>query len=145
LVADIKGHGLLEPIWLYQGKILDGRNRYRACNKAGIKPRFSDYKGADPPAFIISRNLKRRYLNASQRAMAADSLAVLKLGANQHALITDRSVQAAFTPMNTWNAEGTSWYNCFCFSPCNFICDKKGRTATELHSQKLKKNAAVAF
>ena len=85
LVADIKSHVLREPIWLYDGQILDGRNRYRACNAAGIEPRFTAYEGNDPVALVISLNLKRRHLNASQRAMAADSLAVLKLGANQHA------------------------------------------------------------
>jgi hypothetical protein len=57
LVADIKAYGVREPIWLYDGKILDGRNRYRACLKARIEPRFRDYRGNDPLAFIISLNL----------------------------------------------------------------------------------------
>jgi len=69
LVEDIKRNGLLEPIWLYEGKILDGRNRYKACLEAGIEPKFVEYKGDSPLAFIVSKNIKRRHLTATQRAV----------------------------------------------------------------------------
>ncbi|MCW7076400.1 MAG: MT-A70 family methyltransferase [Candidatus Syntrophoarchaeum sp.] len=68
LVADIKKNGLLEPIWLYEDKILDGRNRYRACQLAGVEPQFVKYTKGDPLAFVISANLHRRHLNAYQRS-----------------------------------------------------------------------------
>jgi len=73
LVEDIRQNGQLEPIILYEGKILDGRNRYNACMKLGIKPKMKDYNGEslDPLNFVISKNIKRRHLTASQKALLA--------------------------------------------------------------------------
>jgi ParB-like chromosome segregation protein Spo0J len=38
LVSDIKANGLHEAIIVYEDKILDGRNRYRALLALGIDP-----------------------------------------------------------------------------------------------------------
>jgi len=67
LVSDIAVHGQLEPILLYDGMILDGRNRYRACLELGIKPVTNEYTGDDPQALVVSLNLYRRHLSRSQR------------------------------------------------------------------------------
>ena len=75
LKTDIRANGLLDPIWLLDGQILDGRNRFKACQEVGVKPVFRDYEGDNPTAFIISLNLKRRHLSESQRAMVAAKLA----------------------------------------------------------------------
>ena len=40
LVADIRANGLMNPITLCDDKLLDGRNRYRACAEAGVQPSF---------------------------------------------------------------------------------------------------------
>jgi ParB-like chromosome segregation protein Spo0J len=77
LVADIAQHGVLEPVWLYDGQILDGRNRYRACQQLGIACPTRVYDGGDPIAFVLSANEFRRHDNESQRALTATSLATL--------------------------------------------------------------------
>jgi hypothetical protein len=80
LKEDIGQHGLSEPITLLDGKILDGRNRYRACRELGIEPRFAYFPGADPIAYVISKNLKRRHLDEGQRASIAAKLETLTHG-----------------------------------------------------------------
>jgi ParB-like chromosome segregation protein Spo0J len=69
LVADIKANGLHQHIVRYQGKILDGNNRYRACSLAGIEPTFADFTGIDADAqrYVISANIHRRHLSPDQR------------------------------------------------------------------------------
>lgn len=85
LVQDIKAHGLREPIVEFEGAILDGRNRYRACQKAGVVPRFTQWdREGTPEEYVISKNLHRRHLNESQRAMIAARLYNTKPGDNQH-------------------------------------------------------------
>jgi ParB-like chromosome segregation protein Spo0J len=69
LVADIEANGQREPITLFEGKILDGRNRYRACVKVGIEVKTEPFEGteADARAFVISKNIHRRHLTAAQK------------------------------------------------------------------------------
>ena len=83
LVKDIKEHGLREEIILHpDGSILDGRHRYKACLLAGVEPRVKKWKGpiGSEVAYVISRNIKRRHMDESQRAMTAARLANLQPG-----------------------------------------------------------------
>lgn len=82
LTADIKSFGLREKIWVYQGKVLDGRNRFLACQKAKVRPQYRTFKGTDAGALalVVSTNIQRRHLNASQLAMASARLATLRDG-----------------------------------------------------------------
>jgi N6-adenosine-specific RNA methylase IME4 len=81
LADDIAAHGLIDPITLYEGMVLDGRNRYRACRLAGVEPAYRQYDGDSPVAWVVSVNLHRRHLSESQRAMVASRLATLGQGA----------------------------------------------------------------
>jgi N6-adenosine-specific RNA methylase IME4 len=94
LVADIRDHGVREPVVLLDGAILDGRNRYRASLEAGVDCPMRDYAGNDPAAFVISTNLKRRHLSESQRAMVAAKLANLEDGQR-----ADRSANLPTSPV----------------------------------------------
>jgi hypothetical protein len=67
LTTDVGLRGLLEPITILEDQILDGRNRYEACLRAGVEPRFVEYKGDDPAAFVISSNILRRHLSQAQK------------------------------------------------------------------------------
>lgn len=83
LAEDIKSFGLREKIWLYEGKILDGRNRFIACQRAKKKPGYRTFKGtaAGALALVISNNVKRRHLTDVERAFVAAEVA--KLGDGQ--------------------------------------------------------------
>ena len=87
LVADIKANGLEELIRLYDDKILDGRNRYRALLELELDP--ADYviendclicTDKEALAYVISMNIMRRHLTTSQRAMIAADLSTLRHG-----------------------------------------------------------------
>lgn len=70
LVEDIKKNGLLQPITVFDGKILDGNNRYRACMRVGVKPRFTELveaSDAQAKRLVISANIHRRHLSPDQR------------------------------------------------------------------------------
>ena len=70
LADDIRDNGLSNPIILYEGKILDGWNRYLACNMVNVKPKYKQFaKTKNPFIYVISENMYRRHMNPSQRAI----------------------------------------------------------------------------
>ncbi len=74
LADDITTNGLISPIVLIDDAVLDGRNRLGACELAGVKPRFTEYKGTSPAAFVVSANLRRRHLTKEQKIALAVEL-----------------------------------------------------------------------
>jgi hypothetical protein len=74
LAHDIKANGLRNPIIIVNGKVLDGRNRLLACKLAGVRPEFQPRNAerlGSPVTWVLSQNLHRRQLTATQRAFVA--------------------------------------------------------------------------
>lgn len=76
LTSDVKEHGLHHPIVVYEGQILDGRHRFKACAASGVAPMFIEFNGDDAGAvaLVTSANLARRQLTKSQLALAGAKL-----------------------------------------------------------------------
>ena len=70
LLENIREHGQRHPIITYQGQILDGFHRFRACVELRKDAYLKEYGGSDPAGYVLSSNLHRRHLSASQRAGA---------------------------------------------------------------------------
>jgi hypothetical protein len=91
LVGSIKQYGLFEPIIMWQGWIVDGRHRHKACLKADVKPTYEYIPDDTPFNVVLDRvvgaNLMRRHMTTGQRAMTAAALATMTVGGtgrNQH-------------------------------------------------------------
>jgi hypothetical protein len=101
--ADVAKNGLREPIWLHpdDGKIIDGRNRYRACIDTGTEPRCRTWSGEGSlVGFVISLNLHRRHLSSGQKAaLAVDILPMLEAEA-QKRIVEGARAGAAITNGN---------------------------------------------
>jgi ParB-like chromosome segregation protein Spo0J len=90
LKEDIKKNGLQVPIKTFETKILDGRNRYEVCVELENEGHPVEFKrelflgGAkEALAYVISANVKRRHLSASQRALIVARLVSSKLGGDR--------------------------------------------------------------
>ena len=59
-----------EPILLFEGKILDGRHRYKAAIANNITPIFKQYEGDDPFDYVKKTDFARRhYVSQEQKAL----------------------------------------------------------------------------
>jgi hypothetical protein len=67
-VESIRTQGQKEAIKLFDGRVLDGRNRLRACLEIGLPPKFEAWQGADPWEHVWALNAERRHLEPGQRA-----------------------------------------------------------------------------
>lgn len=121
LARDILENGQREPVWMYQGQVIDGRNRMAACERIGRPPSMREFVGTDDELlpFVISLNLKRRHLSESQRAMVAANIATMRHGGDRV------SEQAANLPVAT-QAEAAEMLN---------VSERSVRTAAKVRDE----------
>ncbi len=87
LVNSIKSDGLLEPIVIWQGKIVDGRHRHLACKEARVQPEYTylpdDWSLDKVKNRVVALNVLRRHLTTGQRALVAAALATMGHGGDR--------------------------------------------------------------
>jgi hypothetical protein len=68
LKTDIQRNGLRKKISLFEGQILDGKERYRACLAVGVEPEFETFAGdyEQAIAFCESVNIYRQNFTPDQ-------------------------------------------------------------------------------
>lgn len=84
LIESIKREGLIDPIVVWQDKIVDGRHRHLACKEARVTPEY-EYLPDDWPLDkvknrVVALNVLRRHLTTGQRALVAAGLANMTVG-----------------------------------------------------------------
>lgn len=102
LKESIKQNGLREPITKQNGKIIDGRSRFKACKELGIEPTFKELdKDESSILYVVDKNLMRRHLSDFDKVEIAQKLSKLPIGSNQHTAGAGRSQKVIATLLNT--------------------------------------------
>ena len=98
---DIRAHGQIAPITLYEGQILDGIHRDRACRELGLPVQVTTFNGTatDALAFVFSQNLHRRNLTPGQRADMIAQFVRLEQGTNRYRQKVDGQYHPSSPPL----------------------------------------------
>jgi hypothetical protein len=81
LEASIAQNGLLHPIAIHEGMVLDGITRLQACQAVNVPPKFVEFSGpGTPEEFVQAANVHRRHLTEGQRGLMAAELATMPRG-----------------------------------------------------------------
>jgi hypothetical protein len=100
LSLDIAQSGVREPVILYEGKVLEGRVRYRACLEVDVQPQFKDWvliaEGA-PIDWMVRRHIEQH--NPSELDLIKLVISVLPLY---------RKMRGS-THRKLYDASGLSW------------------------------------
>lgn len=115
LADDIRQHGQREPVVLFEGMVLDGRNRWMACKMAGIAPKTREFTGTRTAAlaYVWSLNFERRHLNDSQSAICEAERKKLdsQYAAELEALKKEKAKRANVGKPSSQKIARTEWDN----------------------------------
>ena len=83
LREDIRKNGLVDPIVVLNGEMVDGDDilatSHRACHELGIEPKYAILRDdKDQLAYVLSKNHHRRNMNPSQTAIVSGKIYRLK-------------------------------------------------------------------
>ena len=72
LLASIRAHGLRRPIVVWRGQVIDGLHPLKACQEAGVEPRYEFLdEGEDPFEYLADENIALRDMTQNARALTA--------------------------------------------------------------------------
>ena len=72
LLASIRDRGLRTPIVVWQGEIIDGVHRLRACIEADVEPRYQYLEDhEDPYRFLVDVSMPYRHMTQNEKALTA--------------------------------------------------------------------------
>ncbi|MGC2239141.1 MAG: helix-turn-helix domain-containing protein [Pyrinomonadaceae bacterium] len=82
---NVRQNGQMEDITVFEGVLLDGRHRLRACLELGLVPGRCEWDGTGGTiqSFIVSKNLERNHLSDDERAIVAAKVANLPQGVSK--------------------------------------------------------------
>jgi len=107
---DIAAHGQRQPIVIHEGMILDGRHRARACQELGIACKFAELPAnLSPLEYVLSTNLRRRNVTASQLAMIAARLVTTTGRGYQRAGVVTQAAAAAQVGVSDRYVRDAAW------------------------------------
>ncbi len=85
LATDIAANGLRDSVVLFEGMVIDGRNRLRACEVAGVEPSFTEFEGDDDEALAFVQSVNNARRHQSKGSLAASwALSMLTAGKREN-------------------------------------------------------------
>lgn len=125
LAESILQNGLRQPIVLTEdGLILDGRNRAKACEMAGVTPTTVVYDGDDLAEYVIDSNSSRRHMSTGARAMSTALVLLDAVGREggkwKYGAVAKAKRSESGTSVNQWSQR---------LAECGFILDNSPELA----------------